>query len=282
MKRGQLFAEYNINRPIMDELIKAGYIIVNTSKRVHDYTVVNQWDASVWTNKYVKELRKARFKSTMHIVMQRNWQKDSYRKTKSTQISKRNLKDWTTPEYRQKQKKAHEGLWENEEFRRYHSQRTSEGTQKVYNERHDEIIEKIYQTKKANNSENSSDWEDREFEALQKKFSEVKHPYKCKRYPFKCDFYLPLLDLFIECHYFWTHMPSFGAFDKNDKSHIKALQWLQRRARESEFFQNAIDTWTIRDTKKLETAKQNNLNYKVFYTVEDFYKWYDTVQGDIK
>lgn len=281
MKRGQLFTEYNINRPIMDELIKAGYIIANTSKRVHDYTVVNQWDASVWTNEYVKELKKARFKSTMHIAMQRNWQKESYRKTKSMQISKRNLKDWATPEYRQKQKKAHEGLWENEEFKQYHSQRTSEGTRKAYNERHDEIIEKIYQTKKANNSENSSDWEDREFEALQKKFSEVKHPYKCKRYPFKCDFYLPSLDLFIECHYFWTHMPSFGAFDENNKLHIKVLQWLQSRARESEFFQNAIDTWTIRDTKKLKTAEQNNLNYKVFYTVEDFYKWYDTIQGDI-
>ena len=210
------------------------------------------------------------------------WSNEEFREHKIALISKQSLKYWQNPEYRQRQKEAHKDLWKNKDFVQHHRLQTSIGTQKAYNERHDEIIEKIYQTKKANNSENKSDWELRELHALQTKFSEVKSQYKCDRYPFKCDFYLPLLDLFIECNYFWTHQPKFGAFDETNEAHQKQLEILQERAVTSMHFQNAIDTWTKRDVEKLRTAQKHNLNYKVFYSYKDFYTWFNNVQGDIK
>ena len=39
----------------------------------------------------------------------------------------------------------------------------------------------------------------------------------------------------------------------------------QEKAKTSQFYQNAINTWTIRDVKKQEYAKKYNLNYKIIY-----------------
>ena len=35
--------------------------------------------------------------------------------------------------------------------------------------------------------------------------SDVITQYKDDRYPFACNFYIPSLDLFIECNYHWTY-----------------------------------------------------------------------------
>ena len=40
---------------------------------------------------------------------------------------------------------------------------------------------------------------------LKERYPDVITQYKDDRYPFACDFYIPSLDLFIECNYHWTH-----------------------------------------------------------------------------
>ena len=39
----------------------------------------------------------------------------------------------------------------------------------------------------------------------------------------------------------------------------------QEKAKQSQFYENAIKTWTERDVEKQRVAKENNLNYKVIY-----------------
>ena len=87
--------------------------------------------------------------------------------------------------------------------------------------------------------------------------------YKCDRYPYYCDFYIVEDDLFIELNAHWTHggMP----FDETNENCIKQLEEWKEKAKTSKFYENAIQTWTVRDVQKLKCAKENNLNYKVIY-----------------
>ena len=79
----------------------------------------------------------------------------------------------------------------------------------------------------------------------------------------------PSLDLFIECQYSWTHgnHPYNEILDKD-----KLLEW-KEKAKKSNYYKNAINTWTIRDVKKRNIAKQNNLNYKEFWNIDELKKW---------
>ena len=47
-------------------------------------------------------------------------------------------------------------------------------------------------------------------------------------------------------------------------------EW-KERAKTSDFFKQAVECWTIRDVQKIKTAKENNLNYKVFYDYTELY-----------
>lgn len=38
-----------------------------------------------------------------------------------------------------------------------------------------------------------------------------------------------------------------------------------------------IYTWTDLDPRKLQTFKQNNLNYKIFYNLDEFLDWFETI-----
>lgn len=141
------------------------------------------------------------------------------------------------------------------------------------------ITDKIYLTRKNNKSFNISKEEKFVSEQLLKKFGEIKRQYKSKEYPYACDFYVPSKKLYIECNFHWTHgkhsKKVFGAFDKNNKEHIELLnKW---KTKNSKYYDNAIKTWTEKDIRKIETFKQNKLNYKIFYTLEEFNNWYNTV-----
>lgn len=83
------------------------------------------------------------------------------------------------------------------------------------------------------------------------------------RYPFKCDFYIQSEDLFIEVHANWTH--GGRPYDPNDESCQKQLAIWQEKAKTSNYYKNAIYTWTDLDVRKQEIAKKNNLNYQTIY-----------------
>ena len=129
--------------------------------------------------------------------------------------------------------------------------------------------EKEYITKKKNNSFNISKPEDQSYELLKSKYPDVQKQYRSEAYPFNCDFYIPSLDLYIECNYHWTH--GFHPYDPNSIEDQKQLElW---KSKSTKFYDNAINTWTIRDVNKRHTAKENNLNWIEFFSILKLNKW---------
>ena len=96
---------------------------------------------------------------------------------------------------------------------------------------------------------------------------QVLRNHKEERYPFYCDFYIKCEDLFIELNAHWTH--GGQPYDPNDDFCKTQLAKWQEKAKTSQFFANAIDTWTVRDVRKANVAKENNLNYKVIYEIKN-------------
>ena len=134
----------------------------------------------------------------------------------------------------------------------------------------EEVKEKQYNTKRKNHTFNKSKLENESYILLKEKYNDIIYQYKDKeRYPFACDFYIPSLDLFIECNYHWTH--GFHLYNKNDKNDKIILNaWKEKN---TEYYNNAINTWTIRDVIKYNIAKQNKLNYLIFYSILDLQNW---------
>ena len=126
----------------------------------------------------------------------------------------------------------------------------------------DIIQQKIYKTKKQNKTFNSSSIEKQFEEYLKENNINYKTQYKSEVYPFNCDFYFPDSDLYLEINAHWTH--GGHPFDNTNKDDLLLLkQWKKKN---TEFYNNAINTWTVRDVLKRETAKKNNLNYIEVFT----------------
>lgn len=118
--------------------------------------------------------------------------------------------------------------------------------------------QKDYETKKRNGSFKSSRPEKKLFSILKEIFGEenVIDEYKDERYPFKCDFYIKILDLFIELNLHYTH----GGHPYNPNSE-EDKKYLERYKNCNQI----VDVWTVRDPKKLEIANKNKLNYIRIY-----------------
>lgn len=166
--------------------------------------------------------------------------KEDREKTKKTMIKKYGF------EYFSKSKKWHDFIKENKK----------------------EINNKIYKTKKKNNSFNISKPEEITYQLLVEKYKNVIRQYKDERYPFACDFYIPEEDLFIECNFTWTHGKE--SFDENNEIHLNKLnKW---KSKNTKYYQEAIKTWTGRDVLKRNTALENELNYIEIFKFEDLLK----------
>ena len=135
-------------------------------------------------------------------------------------------------------------------------------------------LEKQFKSLKSNNHLKYSRPEEEIYKLLVEKYSSVERQYKSKKYPFLCDFYIPKEDLYIEYQGHWSH--NNFPFDKNNKKHLIILnKW---KSKGTKFYNNAIETWTIRDVNKRKIAKENNLNWIEFFNMEEFYEWYN--KGD--
>lgn len=133
------------------------------------------------------------------------------------------------------------------------------------------VIAKKYETKRKNGTFNTSKPEDRCYELLQSIFPNAIHHYTSDVYPFECDMYIPELDLYIECNFFWTHGGHF--FDINNQADIDKLnEW---KSKGTKFFDIAIKVWSYYDVQKLETAQKNDLNYLVCWSEEEFMSIFD-------
>lgn len=145
---------------------------------------------------------------------------------------------------------------------------------KSFQERKEEIQIKRDNTKRKNKTFGTSIPEQKSYKLLLTIFNEndIIRQYKdINRYPYNCDFYIKSLDLFIECNYFWTHHGHF--FDKTNPDDLKELQKMIALSQTHKFYKGAIKTWTKTDLEKYNVAKQNNLNYKVFWNYNEFENW---------
>lgn len=141
-----------------------------------------------------------------------------------------------------------------------------------------EAKEKQYKTKKKNGTLNSSKIEDKSYELLKEKYPDIIRQYRSKLYPFNCDFYIPSLDLYIECQYGQFHhgRPYLGT--EQDIKDIEILKENAKRRHEEtgkdkNRYDNELETWTIRDVNKRNIVKQNNLNYIEFWNIEELKIW---------
>lgn len=124
---------------------------------------------------------------------------------------------------------------------------------------------KEYLTRKKNGTFNTSRLESAFYFDLCEQYDsdDIVRQYRDERYPFQCDFYIKSEDLFIEVHGNWTHggMP----YDESNSECVEKLKTWQEKAKTSDYYKNAIYTWTDLDVRKVEIAKENNLNIKFIY-----------------
>ena len=72
---------------------------------------------------------------------------------------------------------------------------------------------------------------------------------------------------YIECNFTWTHGGHW--FNKNSKEDLDKVAYM--KSKHSKYYDNAIDTWTVRDVKKREYLEKNRLNFIVFWSLNDIY-----------
>lgn len=136
---------------------------------------------------------------------------------------------------------------------------------KWWDENKSEVTEKRIKTKAKNGTFSTSLTEEYAYIFLKTIFSDVQRQYKSEVYPFSCDFYIQDIDTYIELNCHWTH--GKHPFDSNCKNDIDILnQWISKN---TEFYNNAITTWTKRDVQKRNIAKQNNLKFLEFWSLKD-------------
>lgn len=136
------------------------------------------------------------------------------------------------------------------------------------------IADKKNSTRKKNGTFKVSEKENEAYRLLVRKFPDLVRSYKCPEYPFVCDFFVPAEKLFIEFNGTWTHGGKL--YDPQDKECQEQLERWKTASSNSAYYTNAIETWTVRDVKKREIAKQNNLNYKIFWNLTELREWLDS------
>ena len=98
-------------------------------------------------------------------------------------------------------------------------------------------------------------------------FENVDPQHYDNQYPYSCDFFIPGLNLYIEIQGSWTHgKHPFNPDDKKDNE--KLNYW---KSKDSEYYNNAIYTWTDLDVRKRVCARDNHLNYLEIFSnnIED-------------
>ena len=124
------------------------------------------------------------------------------------------------------------------------------------------VMDKIMETKKLNNSFNTSSIEEQFTMYLTECGIEFERQYKSELYPYHCDFYIPEYDLYIEIQGNWTH--GGHPFTGSEEDLVIINAW---KSKNTPYYMNAVRVWTVADVEKRNTAKENKLNYlEIFST----------------
>ena len=231
-----------------------------------------------------------------------NYLNEIYEKTKMTKIANGHLPTWNNAEkMKQTRLEKNGGLWETEETlqkRKHHAlekygvddanksdivkQHKAQAFQQKYGNNvktsfqtpqfkahmkdiNEQRKQKEFETKRRNKTFSTSIPEEKCYHMLHFIYPHIVRQYKSNVYPFACDFYDPDSNIYFEYNGSWTHGGHFfNPSNKNDQETLK--KW---RDKDTKFYQNAIQTWTIRDVLKRQTAIANNLNYVVFWNLDE-------------
>ena len=125
------------------------------------------------------------------------------------------------------------------------------------------------QQKRNNTLSKNNTWNTSSIELLIKQFLldnniNFIYQYKSDVYPFNCDFYFPDNDLYLEIQGSWTH--GGHPYNENDINDIKLANIWKNSS--SKYYNNAYQTWVIRDVTKRNIAKQNKLNYHEIFSIK--------------
>lgn len=246
-----------------------------------DLYLKDGWVIGNWNQDELNKKSGAGVKN-FYADLEKSGKLEEYNSNKSIKISK-TLKDfWDNAdsnyrEERELKKNTSRKNWSVEERKLYHQKMSKSAKQNrktISEEEYRVRAAKAHKTRKANGTCNTSKDEEISYTNLTQVFGSenVLRQYIDKeRYPFACDFYIKSLDLFIECNYSWTH--GNHIFNPNDDNDITLLESWKKRGLKSDYYKNAIHTWTIRDINKYNTAMKNKINYKIFYNIEEFHIW---------
>lgn len=141
--------------------------------------------------------------------------------------------------------------------------------------------EKEIASKKLKNNFSSSVAEDNFYLQLLNYFLPdqiVRQYFDIDRYPFNCDFYITPLDLFIEINLNWTH--GFMPYNETDVFCIEQLTQWKQKAEKSDYYKNAIYTWTDLDVRKRKTVEQNNLLFVSLYNETEINEFFKLLEED--
>lgn len=146
----------------------------------------------------------------------------------------------------------------------------------------EQLAQKAFETKKKNGTTNSSKIQEWFTDELRQIYGtdDVLTEYKEARYPFHCDVYIKSKDQFLELNIYFTH--GEHPYNKNNIDDTKKLKLWEDKAKQSKFFQNAINVWTVTDPLKQQFALKNNLNYKTFYSCSEIYEYINTLKENTK
>ena len=130
------------------------------------------------------------------------------------------------------------------------------------------ISNKVINTRIKNNTWTTSKPEEKLYLYIKVKFPSVIRQYKDKeRYPYFCDFYIPELDLFLELNGTWTH--GNHPYDMNSKEDNSILNIWKEKSKEHPMYLAAIKTWVVSDVNKRNKAKENHLNFKEVWNLDE-------------
>ena len=142
-----------------------------------------------------------------------------------------------------------------------------------------EVVEKQWKSRKKNATTNTSKLEEYMYSRLIEKYSRVKRNYKSDLYPFHCDFYIPLIDTYIECQGFEGH--GKHPFNPQNPDDVALLMtWAEKADKKKLDRRNKylayVITWIEKDPLKRAYAKTNRLRFFEFFTKEEFDTWYNS------
>lgn len=125
--------------------------------------------------------------------------------------------------------------------------------------------QKEYMTKVLNHTFNTSSVEDELYQMLCEKFgvNDVVRQYLSEVYPYRCDFYIKSRNLYLELNAGWMHGGMW--YCDSDLCSCQFCNW-NLKACNNQFYRNSLETWTVRDVKKRQSAAEHQLNYVVFWS----------------